>query len=192
MRRPAARLVHLARDVGGLAVDHAQSAPLLAIAHHDERPVLRIARRGRANGGVQNAGDDLLRHRIGFEPAQGSCGVDGVEQSDLGHREPHVANAFGSLSAGCNIGNDPGYIDLREDAPYRPSIDATFSLVEWNERGSKPFPRRLGRTFGDETDEATARTLLVVLLGSGFAGSALAAMDSPAQTTPGRASARRI
>jgi hypothetical protein len=53
---------------------------------------------GRSNGGVQNAGDDLLRDWIGFESAQGSCGVDGVEQSDIRHREPHVANAFGSLS----------------------------------------------------------------------------------------------
>src|ERR1700751_421385 len=89
MRRPTACLVHLARDVGGLAIDHAQSAPLLAIAHHDERPVLRIARRGRSNGGIQNAGDDLLRDGLGFEPAQGACGVDGVEQSDLRHRKPH-------------------------------------------------------------------------------------------------------
>jgi hypothetical protein len=36
--------------------------------------------------------------------------------------------------------------------------------------------------FGDEIMNATARTLFVLLLGSGFAGSALAAMDS-AQTT---------
>src|SRR5262249_35363959 len=60
MRRPAARLVYLTRDIGGLAVDHAQLAPLLHVAHHDERPVLRISGRGRANGGVQDAGDDLL------------------------------------------------------------------------------------------------------------------------------------
>src|SRR6516162_11168025 len=89
MRGPTARLVHLARDVGGLAVDHAQSAPLLAIAYHDECPVLCIARRGRSNGGIQNAGDDFLWDWIGFESAQGSCGVDGVKQSDLRHREPH-------------------------------------------------------------------------------------------------------
>src|SRR5262245_61422229 len=69
MRRPAARLVYLTRDIGGLAVDHAQLAPLLHVAHHDERPVLRISGRGRANGGVQDAGDDLLGYRIGFEAA---------------------------------------------------------------------------------------------------------------------------
>src|SRR5215472_10518148 len=103
MRRPTARLVHLARDVGGLAVDYAQSAPLLAIAHHDECPVLCIARRGRSNGGIQNAGDDLLRDWIGFESAQGSCGVDGVKQSDLGHREPHSAfERFGSSVGALN------------------------------------------------------------------------------------------
>jgi len=81
----------------GLAIDNAlppllhahDAAPLLAIAHHNECPVLCIARRRRSNGGIQNAGDDLLRDRVGFESAQGSCGVDGVEQSDLRHREPH-------------------------------------------------------------------------------------------------------
>src|ERR1700722_9556702 len=97
MRRPTARLVHLARDVGGLSVDRAQSAPLLAIAHHEKGPVLCIARRGRSNGGVQNAGDDLLRDRIGFESTQGSCGVDGVEQCDLRHREPPWRMRSGNL-----------------------------------------------------------------------------------------------
>jgi hypothetical protein len=103
MRRPSAHLVHLARDIGSLAVDQAKLAPLLAVAHHDERPVLGIARRGRSNGGVQNAGDDFLRDWIGFQSAQGPCGGDGVEQSDLRHREPHVANAFGSLSASATL-----------------------------------------------------------------------------------------
>src|SRR5580693_8954735 len=98
MRRPTARLVHLARDVRGLAVDQAESAPLLGLAHHDERPILGVARRGRANGGVQNAGDDLLRDWIGFEPAQGACGIDSVEQSNLSHREPRATNAVSSLS----------------------------------------------------------------------------------------------
>src|SRR5262249_5442346 len=96
MRRPAPRLVYLTRDIGGLAVDHAQLAPLLHVAHHDERPVLRISGRGRANGGVQDAGDDLLGYRIGFEPAQRPRRVYGVEQSDLRHSEPHPSHALGS------------------------------------------------------------------------------------------------
>jgi hypothetical protein len=56
-------------------------------------------------------------------------------------------------------------------------------LVEWNERVSKPFPKGLGETISEAKPmNSTARTLFVLLLGSGFAGTALAAMDS-AQTT---------
>src|SRR5437870_8548169 len=94
-------------SVGGLAVDHAQLAPLLHVAHHDERPVLRISGRGRSNGGVQNAGDDILRYWIGLEPAQRPCGVDRVEQCDVSHGEPSriksVRDSAGSIKPACAV-----------------------------------------------------------------------------------------
>ena len=77
------------------------------LAHHDEYPVLCIARRGRSYGGVQNAGDDLLWDWLGFELAQGSYRVDGVEQSDFRHREPCVAKCVRQP-----IGNNLGHPSL--------------------------------------------------------------------------------
>jgi hypothetical protein len=62
-------------------------------------------------------------------------------------------------------------------------------LVEWNERVSKPFPKGLGETISEAKPmNSTARTLFVLLLGSGFAGTALAAMDSAQTTSDTRAS----
>jgi hypothetical protein len=70
-------------------------------------------------------------------------------------------------------------LDVLEAA--RELIQVCF--VEWNERVAKPFPKGWATTLEAPPMNATARTLFVLLLGSGYAGSALAAMDSD-QTTP--------
>jgi len=55
------------------------------------RPTARERRR-------RDHGDDLLRHRIGFERAQRPRRIHGIEQADLRHGElPHASNWFGSL-----------------------------------------------------------------------------------------------
>src|SRR5207253_4632296 len=51
-------------DVGGLAVDGTQLAPLVGVAHHDKRPALGVAARGGADRRVQDFGDQIIRNSV--------------------------------------------------------------------------------------------------------------------------------
>src|SRR5262249_27808284 len=55
------------------------------IAHHDKGPVLGVARRGRANGGVEDLRDEIVGNGIGLEAPQGPRGVDRLEEAELDH-----------------------------------------------------------------------------------------------------------
>ena len=61
------------------AIDGADAASLLGVAHHHKQPVLPIAGVGRLRGCLQNAGDQVRRHRIGLEPAHGARRIHGFE-----------------------------------------------------------------------------------------------------------------
>ena len=106
MRGLPLRRVHRLGDVGCLAIDRTERTPHLAIADHHERPVLRIARRGRAHRGIEDLRDQRLRHRIRLEAPQRPGGMDGLEQSDLRHGTFHDP-AFGAHALG--EGSPPAY-----------------------------------------------------------------------------------
>jgi hypothetical protein len=93
---PRAMSVNCARDVGSLAIDRAESGALIEVAHDDKGPALRVASGRSPDGRVENAGQQMLRYRIGLEPTQGPCGIHGLEQCDVSHCSSSVASMQGA------------------------------------------------------------------------------------------------
>jgi hypothetical protein len=91
VRGAPTRGIHRFRDVGGLAVEHAELLPLLGIAYDDEGPILGVAAGGSANRRIEDFGDQRVRHRIRFEAAQGSRRIDRLEEAEFLHRQPTSA-----------------------------------------------------------------------------------------------------
>src|SRR5690242_21874389 len=79
VRRTAARRIDSYGDVGGLAVDDAELSPQLRVAHHDKGPALGVSTRRCADRRIEDLCDQVLRHRIGFESADGSGRIDRLE-----------------------------------------------------------------------------------------------------------------
>src|SRR5215471_2652193 len=67
--RTTARRVHCAGDVGGFPVDRPELVTLLRIANDDERPVLCVTGRRRADRRVEDLPDYPIRHRVLLELA---------------------------------------------------------------------------------------------------------------------------
>jgi hypothetical protein len=88
VRGSASLRVYCARDVGRLAIDGTELGSLLAITHHDKGPALGISRRWRADGRVEDLGQQRFRHRIGLEAPKRPRRVHGLEQRDFGHLNP--------------------------------------------------------------------------------------------------------
>src|SRR5215813_1476027 len=92
--RFALMLVPLKDPVTHSLIDPADSAPLLNITHHHEKPVLPVSGIGRLNRGLEYLVNELWGNGIGLQPAHGTGRIHGFEQSDFALHTGIVVHGF--------------------------------------------------------------------------------------------------